>query len=790
MSFDNIPDELKARDQWLLYLQDKTPVNCDGYPINPTDRTKLVSFACAVECAHKFAGIGYSFQPDDDYTGIDLDNPYKLKEDGSYRYSDPAREQERIKHVYDTFNSYSELSPSGTGVHIIVRGRIGGGAKPSFTPIEMYDQERFFTFTGKVIDGRNTINTVDPETLNTLYEQLKPRERTVAATGRDELQHQSDEEVIAIASRTNLNFDALLRGELLHHSSASEACVHLMNIICSITQNRDQCRRIFARSPLGSRDKVANRPSLVEDWINMGFDLLPPKPDPAMFEAFAKAWQSGAAQPMEESVTAPESFPETREASVAASATPIPVAASNYSRPPGMLGEITDYIYSASQRPMLEIALSGAISLMAGLCGQQFNIGDSGLNYYLVCVAPASIGKEGARSGIRKLLRAANQYQPPNGPSAMDHLGPGAIQSGQALFNYMDTTKKTCWLTIQGEFGIKLQIMNAPNANGALKGLKDLYLDLYHQSHKGGMLNKSIYADTERSTDEVYSPALSIFGESTGEEFYKACSNNLVLSGFLTRFSIIDYTGPRVPRNQNAHRVTVPTSLAQRIYQLVAMNVAKRETGGPTMLEYAPDAAKVMEDWDAFCDVQYNASERDALRAMYGRAHIKAERLAGLIAVGINPHHPIICLQSVNWAIDFVKRDIRLFAKIVEDGRLGHSGEQSKDEMAAEELVKIIARYLGETFPKKPNPSEIEAEHSIGVVRESGLQPKVSRNGLFKDRDNKVTRGLKDAIKALEESGMLVRYAPENDKARAVRYQVADAAYFKKVYARLLLEDG
>ena len=43
-----------------------------------------------------------------------------------------------------------EVSPSGTGIHVIVPGVVRGGAVRR-GGIEMYSQTRFFTVTGRVL---------------------------------------------------------------------------------------------------------------------------------------------------------------------------------------------------------------------------------------------------------------------------------------------------------------------------------------------------------------------------------------------------------------------------------------------------------------------------------------------------------------------------------------------------------------------------------------------------------------------------------------------------------------
>jgi putative DNA primase/helicase len=54
--------------------------------------------------------------------------------------------------VIEGLDGYTELSPSGTGIHIIVRGELPGSGNRK-GPLEMYDKKRFFTVTGHGLGG-------------------------------------------------------------------------------------------------------------------------------------------------------------------------------------------------------------------------------------------------------------------------------------------------------------------------------------------------------------------------------------------------------------------------------------------------------------------------------------------------------------------------------------------------------------------------------------------------------------------------------------------------------------
>jgi len=87
-----------------------------------------------------WAGIGFVFTIGAGVIGIDLDDCF-TGEGAARRLTDTARQ------VVQMMNSYTELSPSGNGLHILARGQIPYSVKqPGF---EMYNELRYFTVTGR-----------------------------------------------------------------------------------------------------------------------------------------------------------------------------------------------------------------------------------------------------------------------------------------------------------------------------------------------------------------------------------------------------------------------------------------------------------------------------------------------------------------------------------------------------------------------------------------------------------------------------------------------------------------
>ena len=144
---ENIPRELKVRPQWVVWevvgeKPDKVPYSArTGRKASSTDLLTWSTFEEAVEAYERceYAGLGFMFSSGDPYTGIDLDDC--VGEDG--KIAPWALELVRY------FDSYTELSATGTGLHIIVRGDVPNRRK---SEIEVYSSKRFFTITGHVVE--------------------------------------------------------------------------------------------------------------------------------------------------------------------------------------------------------------------------------------------------------------------------------------------------------------------------------------------------------------------------------------------------------------------------------------------------------------------------------------------------------------------------------------------------------------------------------------------------------------------------------------------------------------
>jgi hypothetical protein len=153
-----------------------------GREASSTDPSTWTTFEQAVGAfghSDYYDGVGFVFTADDPFCGIDLDDCL----DAGNSVASWAQE------ILRQFPSYTEVSPSGTGLKIFLRGRKPDGARCSARDIdpagvgglELYDRARYFTVTGNVWPGSNTEVTDCQGALDALCIRLWPEKAPQAA---------------------------------------------------------------------------------------------------------------------------------------------------------------------------------------------------------------------------------------------------------------------------------------------------------------------------------------------------------------------------------------------------------------------------------------------------------------------------------------------------------------------------------------------------------------------------------------------------------------------------------
>lgn len=135
--------ELKTLSQWVGYTAKKVPMcphTGGAAASNNPDTWGTAAQAWQAKTRYGWAGIGYVFTIGAGVVGVDLDDCFEGE-------GDARRLTDTVRQIVQMLNSYTELSPSGNGLHILACGTIPHSVKqPGF---EMYNELRYFTMTGR-----------------------------------------------------------------------------------------------------------------------------------------------------------------------------------------------------------------------------------------------------------------------------------------------------------------------------------------------------------------------------------------------------------------------------------------------------------------------------------------------------------------------------------------------------------------------------------------------------------------------------------------------------------------
>lgn len=172
-----VPQALLDLPQWICWraVWDSIKLKWDKKPIcvatgSGTGFTRIEMGATYTEAVAatkrlNLAGVGFVFQTHNRLVGIDLD---KCRDPVTGEIEKWARD------ILDLAETYAEVSPSGTGIHLFALGDLGGlpAVKNVTAGVEMYASGRYFTLTGHHVEGTPLDVNPSPNTVAALKARI------------------------------------------------------------------------------------------------------------------------------------------------------------------------------------------------------------------------------------------------------------------------------------------------------------------------------------------------------------------------------------------------------------------------------------------------------------------------------------------------------------------------------------------------------------------------------------------------------------------------------------------
>lgn len=227
-----VPAALRALDQWILWKVEnrngeptKVPYSTDGPMAKSNDPSTWAPFNAAVGVYQQggYSGIGFVFSAPDEFCGIDLDG---CRDPETGEWSDWARK------IINEFATYTEMSPSGSGAKMFVRGKCPmasgknrklegvesrGGKEAG---IEVYDKLRYFAVTGLRLAGVAAEPQPRQELLERYCREWFPEKAMPTASAG-----QGDDQVVERARRYLARIPVSINGQGGHNAAFTATCV-------------------------------------------------------------------------------------------------------------------------------------------------------------------------------------------------------------------------------------------------------------------------------------------------------------------------------------------------------------------------------------------------------------------------------------------------------------------------------------------------------------------------------------------------------------------------------------
>ncbi|MFW0776223.1 MAG: hypothetical protein ACN2B6_00695, partial [Rickettsiales bacterium] len=655
-------------------------------------------------------GYGFVMVDGDGFTCIDLD----IKD---FSPVDLTRRHYELVKGLDT---YTEVSQSGCGLHLWLRGEIDGAIK---TPeMEVYSRERFIICTGHILNDQAMI--YDPAVIDFLNARAKESGQSFNLV--DQPEREADPVVLqkCYEGDSSGKFACLMSGDWHKYNQImfqqrgdhiafdpSQGDAAFMTIVTYYTRNIEQCKRLWRMSALA--DITKRYPGDLKEQRRKGRNT---GTDYKLMRAISIGVQRNDADQEKRAALAKEAreqhaaliqqaqqAQEQGKANLACTDRDLPPVEGELDYPPGMMGELARYFYRCSIKPIREFAIAEALALASGLFGRAYNVSGTGLNMYLMVLAASGTGKASLSKNPENLMNYLERQKGVVG--ARQFVMSKRFTHENAMFQEFKERSSFCQCL--SEFGKVFKNMVADNNQaGALATVRECMTDMYSKSGWQDVAGGMRYATQERSVDLGYPVAYSFLGESVPEPFFESITPDMYSDGFISRFLIMEHTGT-IPYDNLTGDKTPPAHLITHLEQ-ATMGVTRAlidiNSVNVMHVRLEPQVEQWFDKFSVFCTDKVNEGADDSVwNSMWTRTNLKVLKLAALIGVMDCPSDPIVLQKHVDWAYDFVMRHNHLVMSSMRTGRVSNHTTSEAMQVVHEIMVDFHLKDVNLATYRVPN---------------------------------------------------------------------------------------
>ncbi len=785
MVFDSLPVEMRLHARWCftgssndqneqLHKAPHALINGMFQPIDVTNaQMHLLTFEEIYPLleAYPARDIGYVLTKGDNLTCIDLDT----------KESTDVNVTARNVNLVESLRTYTEVSRSGEGLHLWIKGEVQSAIKTS--DFEVYSDQRFIICTGQTFFDAPLLD--DPELIASFNEKRK--ENDIDNTFQDQAQTKTDEQIIAEIEEHDhtCKFRALMTGdwdsyaEILHGQGndmgfdASQADAAMMTIITYFTGNFDQCKRIWRSSalsdvtrrypndPTQQRKKARNIGTEYKLNRAISLGLTRNEQDRKQRELVIEQSKANVGAMLQQCKIQQTTNPIHKQRGIP--------------YPPGRMGELARYMHDTSLKSVQLFAIVEALAVAAAMFGRVYNVSGTGLNIYMMVLASSGTGKSFLSKNPEKFFTILERQEKVMG--VRKFIMTQKFTHENAM--YKEFQERTSFTQCLSEFGkVFKNMVSVDNQGGALATVREQMTDIYSKSGAFDTVGGLRYTNQENVVDIKHSVSYSFLGESVAEPFFETVTADMFSDGFMSRFLVFEHES-KIPYS-NPDIVHAPPNELMKHMAQAALGVM-RALGDPQNVQvfnvpFAPEMTAWSKHFDDECTDKANEKQADAVwTSLWTRCHLKVIKIAALLAVMDNPMQPLIVKEHIDWATNFVYAHNDLVTESIRTGRMGRA---DTDQGMSTIHDCMIGFFDKDTASLERKHKGAEAYKSNFCVPLEYIMHSCTRRAVFKTGNGykKPRDHIRESLRDMEDSGFIQK-VPQKDcvetfKTTAIVYRL------------------
>lgn len=704
-----LPTALTQTPQWILWRMEtldsgkpaKVPYQVNGWKASTVDPNHWSTFQTALNEALRtggtWSGLGFVFAESDPFIGIDLDKCFTDGELDSWAAD-----------VLAQFPTYTELSPSGEGLKLWLKGtlpstrgrRLDIKSKPG-AHLEVYSAGRYFTVTGdqwgpheEVEDCQPGLDWLASSVLEPM-DQVKIPQKVYTPTPVGLYDAQRRAELYA------QSYPPAISGQDGHGTTYRLACVLVNGFGLGVDGARPilnswnaSCQPPWSARELEHKLTQAERTGARE---NLGPYMLAQTTD-FMFQDLTQSEMDKV------EVYLGDLLAKAQKVRLDTKGFP-----AHLLQVPGLMSKVMRYISTQNPRQNPLLSLVGALALQCGICGSKVRDKTGNrTNLYLVGLAPAGGGKQAPLNCIEKILVQCQWTD----------LYGGKVSSDSAMASDLTVSRSKVYLW--DEFGRFLDKTRASTGGAHLNAVQDALLELWGKA--GGVWKQKAYSDS-KNNKEVIQPCCSFLGFTVPGRFWGGLEEGHLADGFAARLMVID-TGERAGL-QEVIELDPPRDILEEVSywkDIRPGGALSQAFPQPIVVPETPAATELFRQLAGKSETA-GASENE--EAIWSRVNEKARRLALCYACSRDKDAPCIDDTAARWGVELATWTTEAFIRAARDEVVSddahHRRWQKVRKILAEQGKKnqLTTRSMllrGTKWPSKELDSVLQTMDQAGIL--------------------------------------------------------------------------